>query len=91
MYSITITCNHKNQQLQITFRLLKTCNQSHVIKITDYNYSRSAGGQKFILASSQWKISDIRMIDSSEFSEFKWGGNRNLYFAYASFSWFAAE
>ena len=25
------------------------------------------GGQKFILASSQWKISDVRMIDSSEF------------------------
>ena len=49
------------------------------------------GGQKFILASSQWKISDVRMIDSSEFSEFAWGGNRNLYFAYASFSWSAAE
>ena len=26
------------------------------------------GGQKFVLASSQWKISDVRMIDSSEFS-----------------------
>ena len=25
------------------------------------------GGQKFIMASSQWKISDVRMIDSSEF------------------------
>ena len=25
------------------------------------------GGQKIILVSSQWKISDIRMIDSSEF------------------------
>ena len=24
-------------------------------------------GQKFIMASSQWKISDVRMIDSSEF------------------------
>ena len=31
------------------------------------------GGQKFILASSQWKISDIRIIDSSEFSEFEIG------------------
>ena len=30
------------------------------------------------------------MIDSSEFSEFAWGGNQNLYFAYASFGWFAA-
>ena len=46
------------------------------------------GGQKFILESSQWKISDIRMIDSSEFSEFTWGGHRTLYFAYASFGWF---
>ena len=36
MYSITITItrNHKNQQLQITFRLLKTCNPLHVITIT---------------------------------------------------------
>ena len=44
MYSITITitCNHKNQRLQITFRLLKTCNRLHVITITDYNYNRSA-------------------------------------------------
>ena len=46
MYLITITiyCNHKNQRLQITFRLLKTCtcNQLHVITITDYNYNRSA-------------------------------------------------
>ena len=42
MYSITITCNHKNKRLQITFRLLKTCNQLHVIMITDYNYNRSA-------------------------------------------------
>ena len=43
MYSITITitCNHKNQRLQITFRLLKTCNRLHVITITDYNYNRS--------------------------------------------------
>ena len=43
MYSITITitCNHKNQQLQITFRLLKTCNRLHVITVTDYNYNRS--------------------------------------------------
>ena len=49
------------------------------------------GGQKFILASSQWKISDVWMIDSSEFSDFAWGGNRDLYFAYASFSWFATE
>ena len=49
------------------------------------------GGQKFILASSKWEISDIRMIDSSEFSEFAWRGNRNLYFAYASFGWFAVE
>ena len=49
------------------------------------------GEQKFILASSQWKISDVRMTDSSEFSEFTWGGNRNLYFAYASFGWFATE
>ena len=46
------------------------------------------GGQKFILASAQWKISDVRMIDISEFA---WGGNRNLYFAYASFGWLAAE
>ena len=38
------------------------------------------GGQKFILASWQWKISDVRMIDSSEFSKFAWGGNRSLYF-----------
>ena len=45
MYSITITitCNHKNQRLQITFRLLKNCNQLHVITITDYNYNRSGG------------------------------------------------
>ena len=42
MYSITITCNHKNQRLQITFRLLKTCNRLHVIMITDCNYKRSA-------------------------------------------------
>ena len=44
MYSITITitCNHKNQRLQITFRLLKTCNRLHVITITDYNNNRSA-------------------------------------------------
>ena len=49
------------------------------------------GGQKFILASLQWKISDVRMIDSSRLLEFAWGGNRNLYFAYASFGWFAAE
>ena len=44
MYSITITitCNHKNQWLQITFQLLKTCNQLHVITITDYNTNRSA-------------------------------------------------
>ena len=49
------------------------------------------GGQKFILASLQWKIKDVRMIDSSEFSEFAWGGNQNLYFAYASFGWFVAE
>ena len=41
LITITITCNHKNQWLQITFRLLKTCNQLHVIKITDYNYNRS--------------------------------------------------
>ena len=43
MYSITITitCNHKNQRLQITFRLLKTCNRLYVITITDYNYNRS--------------------------------------------------
>ena len=43
MYSITITitCNHKNQRLQITFRLLQTCNRLHVITITDYNYNRS--------------------------------------------------
>ena len=43
MYSITITitCNHKNQRLQITFWLLKTCNWLHVITITDYNYNRS--------------------------------------------------
>ena len=41
MYLITITCNHKNQRLQITFRLLRTCNQFHVITITDYNYNRS--------------------------------------------------
>ena len=43
MYSITITitCNHKNQRLQITFWLLKTCNRLHVITITDYNYNRS--------------------------------------------------
>ena len=39
--TITITCNHKNQRLQITFRLLKTCNRLHVIMITDYNYNRS--------------------------------------------------
>ena len=45
MYSITITitCNHTNQRLQITFRLLKTCNRLHVIMITDYNYNRSDG------------------------------------------------
>ena len=43
MYSITITitCNHKNQRLQVTFRLLKTCNRLHVITVTDYNYNRS--------------------------------------------------
>ena len=43
MYSITITitCNHKNQRLQITFQLLKTCNRLHVITITDDNYNRS--------------------------------------------------
>ena len=39
--TITITCNHKNKRLQITFRLLKTCNRLHVITITDYNYNRS--------------------------------------------------
>ena len=43
MYSITITitCNNKNQRLQITFQLPKTCNRLHVIMITDYNYNRS--------------------------------------------------
>ena len=41
LITITITCNHKNQRLQITFRLLKTCNRLHVIMITDYNYNRS--------------------------------------------------
>ena len=41
MYAITITCNHKNKRLQITFWLLKTCNWSHVITITDYSYNRS--------------------------------------------------
>ena len=49
MYSITITitCNHKNQRLQITFQLLKTCNRLHVITITDYNYNRSDYGRIF--------------------------------------------
>ena len=42
LITITITCNNKNQWLQITFRLLKTCNRLHVITITDYNYNRSA-------------------------------------------------
>ena len=41
LITITITCNHKNHRLQITFRLLKICNQLHVITITDYNYNRS--------------------------------------------------
>ena len=50
MYSITITitCNHKNQRLQITFRLLKTCNRLHVITITDYNYNRSGCNRHLI-------------------------------------------
>ena len=41
LITITITCNHKNQPLQFTFQLLKTCNRLHVITITDYNYNRS--------------------------------------------------
>ena len=52
MYSITITitCNHKNQRLHITFRLLKTCYRLHVITITDYNYNSLVADSLFILS-----------------------------------------
>ena len=61
MYSITvtITCNHKNQRLQITFLLLKTCNRLHVIMITDYNYNRSAGQTHAVCLNNKAK-SEIR-------------------------------
>ena len=49
LITITITCNRKNQQLQITFWLLKACNRLHVITITDYNYNRSAGRTSLIV------------------------------------------
>ena len=49
------------------------------------------GGLKFIMASSQWKISDVRMIDSSEFFRVCTGRKSEPYFAYASFGWFATE
>ena len=57
MYSITITItdNHKNQRLQITFQLLKTCNQLHVIMITDYNYNRSAKHTYFVFWPNEIK------------------------------------
>ena len=48
LITITITYNHKNQGLQITFQLLKNCNCLHVITITDYNYNRSGLEYKIV-------------------------------------------
>ena len=79
MYSITITitCNNKNQRLQITFRLLKTCNWLHVIMITDYNYNRPAGDQE-VAGSTPAEVGNIlswRLIMKyflRSFSPFRW-------------------
>ena len=51
------------------------------------------GGQKLILSSSQWKISDVRMIDSSEFFRVCMGRKSEPLFCLriTSFGWFAAE
>ena len=69
MYSITvtITCNHKHQRLQITFRLLKTCNRLHVIMITGYNYNRSdCNWPKISYAKVSHKVAYANSADSDK-------------------------